>query len=89
MNYQQVYDTLIQMSNVSYDMSFEMGELGNWYLGRMHGYDHAAELVAKLAADHDKPVKIAFTKFDMDVEAARREEALAEAFSKTREVWDE
>lgn len=89
MNYQQVYDTLIKMSNVSYDMSFDMNELSNWYLGRMHGYDHAAELVAKLASDYGEPVKIAFTKFDLDVEAARREEALAEAFNKDREVWDD
>ena len=89
MNYQEVYDTLIRMCDVSYEKSFIDDPLANWYLGRMHGYDHAAELVAKLAADHDQPVNIAFTKFDMDVEAARQEEAVSEAFDKNREVWDE
>lgn len=89
MNYQKIYDALIEMCDVSYDMSFEMGELANWYLGRMHGYDHAAEMIAKEAADNGQPIKIAFTKFDKDVEAARREEALAEAFNKNREVWDD
>ena len=89
MNYQTIYDQLIALSNQFYEKASNSAELDNYYYGRVNAYEHCADLIEEAAHALKMPILIRFTNHELDIEAARREEALAEAFSKTREVWDE